>query len=127
MKHCRTWHNLRVWFGISTTLIISRPAAHRSLDMSLLAGISNWWLAAILAILVLAGAVVILTIMLVRTRRQITPARPSAPVETPAPPVLVEALPQEETLAPSEMPAPEGAAPLEASASTEAPTPKRRP
>jgi serine/threonine protein phosphatase PrpC len=123
MKHCRTWHTLRVWFGISTTLI-SRPAAHRSLDMSLLAGISNWWLVAILAILVLAGAVVILTIMLVRARRQITSAPPAAPVETPAPPVPVEALPQREAPAPSEIPAPEGTTPLEASASTEAPTPE---
>jgi PPM family protein phosphatase len=127
MKHCRTWHNLRVWFGISTTLIISRPAAHRSLDMSLLAGTFNWWLAAILAILVLASAVVILTIMLVRARRQIKPAQPIAPVETPAPSVPMEALPQREVPAPSETPAPEGAAPIEASASTEAPAPTEAP
>jgi len=127
MKHRRTWQELRVWLGISTILIIGRPAANRSLDTLLLAETFNWWLVAILAILILAGMVVILTIMLVRTRHQIAP-KPGTLAETPVPPAPVEVSTQVEAQAPSETPAPTEAPALapeelivEAPTSTEAP------
>ena len=119
MKHRRTWQELRVWLGISTILIIARPAANRSLDMALLAGIFNWWLVAILAILILAGMVVILTIMLVRTRHQIAPEARRSGRNASCRQLPVEVPTQVEAPAPSETPAPEGAAPIEAKCSTD--------
>jgi len=67
--------------------------------------------------LILAGMVVILTIMLVRTRHQIAP-KPGLCRNTRAAD-SVEVSTQVEAQAPSETPAPEGAAPIEASVSTE--------
>ncbi len=65
MRHRKTWQERRVWLGMGTALMLSRPAANRPFEIPPPAAASDLWLVAILAILVLAGTVVILTIMLV--------------------------------------------------------------
>jgi serine/threonine protein phosphatase PrpC len=119
MKHRRTWQEHRVWLGIVTVLIIGHPVTNRSLDTLLQAAAFNWWYVAILAILILAGMVVTLTIMLVRTRHQIAP-KPGPLAETPVPPAPVQMPTPIEAQAPSETPAPEGTVPSEAIISAEA-------
>ncbi len=119
MNPRRTWQEFRVWLSISSALIIARPAAGQPLDTSLLAESFNWWPVAILAILVLIGMVVALTVMLVRMRSQIT-SKPGTLAEMTLPPAPVEMPAPAEAQTPSATPAPEGATPAGASASTEA-------